>query len=134
MRNNVAVHVNDENGAIANARVAQAAEQMVDGNDRCEHSAELTFSEQRNGDDQRGAVVLAYAEWFADGVEALNAGGEGALERHCDEGIGVGAEAARGFAFRLRVDGGNVENVWIIFDEVLQQARHCGACEGSSTF
>ncbi len=31
VRDDVAVHVNDENGAVANARVAQAAEQMVDG-------------------------------------------------------------------------------------------------------
>ena len=90
----------------------------------------MAFSEQRNGDDQRGAVVLAYAEWFADVVEALNAGGECALERHCDEGIGVGAEAAGGFAFRLRVDGGDVENVGIIFDEILQQARHLRGVRG----
>ena len=31
VRDDVTVHINDEDGAIANARVAQAAEQMVDG-------------------------------------------------------------------------------------------------------
>ena len=103
---------------------------MIDRNDRREHSGELAFSKQRHGDDQRGAVVLAYAEWLADVVEALNAGGEGALERHCDEGISVGAETSGGFAFRLRVDGGDVENVRIILDEILQQARHLRSVRG----
>jgi hypothetical protein len=54
----------------------------------------------------------------------LNAGGECAFERDFDEGIGVSAETAGGFAFRLRVDGGDVENVRIILDKILQQARH----------
>ena len=88
VRDDVAVHVHDENGAVAHARVAHAAEQAVDRNDRREHSGELAVGQQRHGNHQRGAVVLAHAERFADEVEALNAGGEGALERDFDEGIG----------------------------------------------
>ena len=49
------------------------------------------------------------------------------------ERIAVGVEAARSGPFGLFVDGGDVQNVRIIFDEILQQARHCGACAGSFT-
>ena len=42
----------------------------------------------------------------------------------------VGAEAAGGLSLGLLVHGGDVQNVGIIFDEALQQARHLRRVDG----
>src|SRR5580704_11107168 len=118
MSDDVSVHVDDKNGAIAHARVAQTPEQAVDRNYRREHSCELAVGKQRHGHDQRGAVVLSYSERLADVVEPLNAGGKSSLERHADEGIGIRAETSGRFALRLGIDGGHVKNIGIVLDEI----------------
>ncbi len=65
--------VNDEDGAIAHARVAQPLLQPVERDDRREHSGELAVLQQRHGHHQRRMVVWPKREGFAEGIKPLNA-------------------------------------------------------------
>ena len=123
----VAVDVDDVDGAVAHADVAQARLQRIERDDGGKHSGKLAVGQQRHGHHQGRAVVPPQRERLADGIEALNAGGEGALERGFDKGIMVGAEAAGRLSFGLLVDGGDVEDVGIVFDEGLQQRAKSAA-------
>ncbi len=130
MRDDVAVPIHDEDGALAHAGIANALEQTVNGNDRGDHAGKLAVQRERHGNDQRRAIVLAERERFADERKSLNAGGESAFECAADERILIGVETAGGLAFGELVDGGDVENVLIIFDEALQQTRELGRVRG----
>ncbi len=63
------------------------------------------------------------AERLADEVEALNARGEGALERGLHEWVVVGAKLPADCPLACLFDRRYVENVRIVFDEILQQPR-----------
>jgi len=60
----------------------------------------------------------------------LDAGGERALQRHFDKGVRIRADAAGGFAFGLLIDGGDVQDIGIVLDEILQQPRKLRGVRG----
>ena len=127
VRDDVAVAIYDEDSAFAHASIADAFEQAVNRDDRGDHAGKLAVQRERNGNDERRAIIFSEREGFADKGQSLNAGREGAFERAADERILIGVETARGLAFGEFVDGGDVQNVLIIFDEALQQSARAAA-------
>ena len=130
MRDDVAVPIHDVDDALAHAGIADALEQPVDGDDGGEHAGKLAVGRKRNGNDQRRAIIFSEREGLADEMQALNAGGEGALSAPPTKGILVGVETAGRLSLGLLVDGGDVEDIGIIFDEALQQARELRRVRG----
>src|SRR5271156_6318879 len=122
VRDDVAVAIYDEDSAFAHASIAYAFEEAVNRDHRRDHASKLAVQRERNRNDERRAIIFSEREGFTDKGQSLNAGGKGAFERATDERILVGAEAAGGLPFGELVDGGDVQNVLIIFDEALQQA------------
>src|ERR1700677_4605980 len=59
VRDDMAMAVNDEDDAIANAGVADSGEQAVDGYDGSKHAGELAVGGQRDGHDERGTAALS---------------------------------------------------------------------------
>jgi hypothetical protein len=117
------VSVHDEDNAVANAGVADPGEQAVDGDDGSKHPAELSVGGQGHRNDQRGTAALSQSKRLADKRKALDTGGECVFQCDLHEGITIGAKASGGLALGLAVDGCDVQNVLIIFDETLEQAR-----------
>ena len=126
----VAVTVHDEDDAVADAGVANPSEQAVDGDDRSEHSGELSAGRKRHGDDQGRAAAFPQRERLADEIQALNAGSERMLQRNLHERVAIGAKTSCRLATGLFVDRCNVKNILIIFDETLQQARELRRMRG----
>src|SRR6202050_3085895 len=59
VRDDMAMAINDEYDAIANAGVADSGEQAVDGDNGSKHAGELAVGGQRDGHDERGTAALS---------------------------------------------------------------------------
>ena len=122
--------VHDVDGPVANAHVAQARLQALERNHGGQHAGKLAVGEQRHRHHQRGAVILTGCERLTDRVEFLVTGLERAPESGVDERIAVRGDVPSRGAFRLAADRGDVQDVRVVFDEVLKQARDLGRVSG----
>ena len=122
-RDDLPVLVHNVHGALAHAGVANTPLDPVQRHDCRKHPRELAVGKQRDGHHQCGGTLFAEREWVAYGIEALDAEREGAFQGGVHKRVVVGADAACGGAFGCFAYGGDVENIRIVLDEVLEEAR-----------
>src|SRR5579859_3011571 len=129
MSDDMALMVDNENAAAADAGVLEPVQNRIQRNHGGNHSGELLIDVERNGDDEGWLVVRLKgqriaAKFYRAELRRLHASDECALQGFADEGIFFRAEVSLRGAGALAgfSDGGQVqESGRIAFDRIFQQ-------------
>src|SRR5258705_13937509 len=122
MDDEMAVVIDDENGAAADAGFLQAAQDAVEGDHGREHAAGGFADRERNGHDKGRAVIGAKRQRVTAEDDRLGGGGEAALQSLADKGVLVGAEVTGARALEGLTYGGEVKDIGVACDKILEQA------------
>ena len=116
--------VHHEHDSAAHAGFLKPPENPVQRNDGGQHSGKLIVHFQRHGHHESGAVLGADRQRVAAEYQGLQRRRKRSLQRLGHKGILVRLEIAGAAALGFLAHRGQVQNVWIAGDEVLEHPGH----------